>query len=81
MKVRGRTLPVSLVELYPAADRLLHQLVGVVAPERRVPAEQNKGDDSAQKMEREEVDQQGRMKRREGGKDTHPSDQRSTGLP
>lgn len=50
----GRTLPISLVEFYPAADCLLHQFVGVIAPERRVPAEQNKRDNSEQHNEREE---------------------------
>lgn len=45
----GRTLPIPLVELYPASDRLIHQFVGVVAPEGRVATQQNVGDDAVKR--------------------------------
>ena len=50
-----RTLPVALMELYPAANRLVHELVGVVAPEGRVAAQKDIGDDAKGRVEEKSV--------------------------
>jgi hypothetical protein len=50
-----RTLPVALMELYPAANRFVHELVGVVAPEGRVAAQKDIGDDARGRVERKSV--------------------------